>query len=40
VFVFGQDLAMLVPYLQKGDKSAFRQGLGVMATWLRKLTIK
>lgn len=25
-----QDLAMLVPYLQKGDKSAFRQGLGVM----------
>ena len=30
---------MLVPYLQKGDKSAFRQGLGVMATWLRKLTI-
>lgn len=25
-----QDLAMLVPYLQKGDKSAFRQGLGLM----------
>lgn len=25
-----QDLAMLVPYLQRGDKSAFRQGLGVM----------
>lgn len=33
--VFDQDLAMLLPYLQKGDKASFKHGLGVMATWLQ-----
>lgn len=33
--VFDQDLGMLLPYLQKGDKASFKHGLGVMATWLQ-----